>query len=60
MTSVDGRDWDGLREGDVIVKVNGDAVANGSRSRFEMDTREKNELEVIRKGKREKVTLDGR
>jgi serine protease Do len=60
VTSVAGADWDGLREGDVIVKVNGDPVASGSRSRFEMDTREKNELEVIRKGKRAKVTLDGR
>ncbi|HET7456766.1 MAG TPA: PDZ domain-containing protein [Gemmatimonadaceae bacterium] len=57
VTSVSGSSWDGLREGDVIVKVNGDAVSAGRRSRLDIDTREKNELEVIRKGKREKVSL---
>lgn len=58
VTSVgDDAGWDGLREGDVIVKVNGTPVADGRRSRIELDRQQKNELEVIRKGKREKVTL---
>jgi S1-C subfamily serine protease len=60
VTSVSGSSWDGLREGDVIVKVNGSAVADGRRSHIELDTREKNTLEVLRKGKRETVTLTAR
>lgn len=60
VTSVSGSSWDGLREGDVIVKVNGSAVADGRRSHIELDTREKNTLEVLRKGKRETVTVAGK
>jgi S1-C subfamily serine protease len=60
VTNASGRVWNGLHEGDVIVKVNGDAVADGARSRISLDTQEKNVLEVIRKGKRETVTLQER
>jgi hypothetical protein len=51
--------WRELREGDVIVSVNGTPVRQGKETRIAMDAGERNELEVLRKGKRVKVVVDG-
>lgn len=51
--------WSALHEGDVVVSVNGTPVRQGKETRIAMDAAERNELEVIRKGKRVKVEVDG-
>lgn len=59
VTSNQGDVWKNLREGDVIVAVNGTPVRQGDRTRLSLDTRERTELEVLRKGKREKIVIGG-
>lgn len=51
--------WDALHQGDVIVSVNGTPVRQEKETRITMDAGGRNELEVIRKGKRERVVVDG-
>ena len=58
VTSSEGR-WSALHEGDVVVAVNGTPVRDGRETRISIDTRDRNEFEVLRKGKREKVTVEG-
>ena len=59
VTSSEGEVWKALREGDVILSVNGTPVRQGDRTRLSLDSRERTELEVLRKGKREKIVIDG-
>ena len=59
VTSSEGEVWKALREGDVILSVNGTPVRQGNRTRLSLDSRERTELEVLRKGKREKIVIDG-
>jgi S1-C subfamily serine protease len=59
VTSNEGDAWKNLREGDVIISVNGTPVRQGDRTRLSLDSRERTELEVLRKGKREKIVIDG-
>ena len=59
VTSSEGDVWKNLHEGDVILSVNGAPVRQGDRTRLSLDSRERNEIEVLRKGKREKIVIDG-
>jgi S1-C subfamily serine protease len=59
VTSSEGEVWKNLREGDVIVSVNGTPVRQGDRTRISLDSRQRTELEVLRKGKRQKIVIDG-
>lgn len=59
VTSSEGDVWKNLHEGDVILSVNGTPVRQGDRTRLSLDSRERNEIEVLRKGKREKIVIDG-
>jgi len=59
VTSSSGAEWSALREGDVILSVNGTAVRQGDRTRITLDRAERTELEVLRKGKREKIVVEG-
>jgi S1-C subfamily serine protease len=59
VTSSEGATWKALREGDVIISVNGTAVRQGNQTRISLDRSERTELEVLRKGKREKIVVEG-
>jgi S1-C subfamily serine protease len=59
VTSSEGEVWKNVKEGDVILSVNGTPVRQGDRTRLSLDSRERTELEVLRKGKKEKIVIDG-
>lgn len=49
-----------LHSGDVILKVNGRSVRSDDEAHLSLNTRQDNSLEVLRKGKRETVTMKAR
>jgi hypothetical protein len=52
--------WDDLRAGDVILTVNGKSVRHGDETSISLDSSKDNRFEVLRKGKKEVVTVKGR
>ena len=50
-------EWRGLRVGDVILRVNGRPVFDGERARITLSTEDENEVEILRRGDRRRVTV---
>jgi S1-C subfamily serine protease len=55
-----GRDWSGLRSGDVLLSVDGRPVRDGSSARITLDSGDDHSAEVIRDGRRRQVSIDVR
>ena len=51
-------DWDPLKAGDVLLSVDGQSVRDGNSLDVSFDRRRDQRLEILRNGKREKVTLE--
>jgi len=51
--------WDALKPGDVILSVNGTPVREGDHSSIQLDSGEQTKFELIRKGKRQTITVKG-
>lgn len=49
--------WPGLRAGDVLMTVDGKAVSDGRRASISMDLGRPHDVEILRGGKRQSVTL---
>ena len=55
-----GRDWSGLRSGDVLLSVDGRTVRDGSSARITLDNGDDHSAEVIRDGRRRLVSIEVR
>lgn len=51
------REWDPIRTGDVILKVEGSSVRDGNSLDITFDRRREQRIEILRNGKRETITL---
>ena len=51
--------WDALKPGDVILSVNGTPVREGDHSSIQLDSSEQTKFDLIRKGKRQTITVKG-
>ena len=51
--------WDALKPGDVILSVNGRPVRDGDRTSIQLNSGEQTTFAVIRKGKRQTITVKG-
>ncbi|MGH7627151.1 MAG: PDZ domain-containing protein [Gemmatimonadaceae bacterium] len=51
--------WDALKPGDVILSVNGKPVRDGDRTSIQLNSGEQTKFAVIRKGRRQTITVKG-
>lgn len=51
--------WDALKPGDVILSVNGTPVREGDHTSIQLDSDVQTKFELIRKGKRQTITVKG-